>query len=105
MNNVDPSCPQDFIEAFVLKIQEEKDNPDTEYHFDNLISVIRNLFSAGTETTVRHALLLMMKHPDIQERVQREIDEVVGQDRWRSVEDRKNLPYTGKRVCLGEALP
>uniref|UniRef100_A0A671NT87 Uncharacterized protein n=1 Tax=Sinocyclocheilus anshuiensis TaxID=1608454 RepID=A0A671NT87_9TELE len=96
INNVDPSCPQDLIDAFVLKIQ-EKYNPDTEYHFDNLISLVWNLFSAVTETTsstVRQALLLMMKHPDVQERVQKEIDEVVGQDRWSSVEDRQNLPYT-----------
>ncbi|XP_059390290.1 cytochrome P450 2M1-like isoform X1 [Carassius carassius] len=97
MNTLDPSCPQDFIEAFVLKMKEEKDNPDTEYNFGNLVSIVWNMFSAGTETTsstIRYALLLMMKHPDIQERVQREIDEVVGQDRWLSVEDRLNLPYT-----------
>ncbi|XP_048036539.1 cytochrome P450 2M1-like isoform X1 [Megalobrama amblycephala] len=97
MNNVDPSCPQDFIEAFVLKMKEEKDKSDTEYHFDNLVSIVWNLFSAGTETTsstIRHALLLMMKHPDVQERVQREIDEVVGKDRWPSIEDRQKLPYT-----------
>ncbi|XP_016429428.1 cytochrome P450 2M1-like [Sinocyclocheilus rhinocerous] len=97
MNTLDPSCPQDFIEAFVLKMKEEKDNPDTEYHFGNLVSIVWNMFSAGTETTsstVRYAVLLMMKHPDVQERVQREIDEVVGQDRWPSVEDRQNLPYT-----------
>uniref|UniRef100_A0A8C2H4C3 Cytochrome P450 2M1-like n=1 Tax=Cyprinus carpio TaxID=7962 RepID=A0A8C2H4C3_CYPCA len=97
MNILDSSCPQDFIEAFVLKMKEERDNPDTEYNFDNLVSVVWNMFSAGTETTsstIRYALLLMMKHQDIQERVQQEIDEVVGQDRWPSVEDRKNLPYT-----------
>ncbi|KTG41404.1 hypothetical protein cypCar_00000835 [Cyprinus carpio] len=97
MNTLDPSCPQDFIEAFVLKMKEERDNPDTEYNFDNLVSVVWNMFSAGTETTsstIRYALLLMMKHQDIQERVQQEIDEVVGQDRWPSVEDRQNLPYT-----------
>ncbi|XP_056127104.1 cytochrome P450 2M1-like [Rhinichthys klamathensis goyatoka] len=97
MNNVDPYCPQDFIEAFVLKMKEEKDKPDTEYHFDNLVSSAWNLFSAGTETTsstLRHSLLLMMKHPDVQERVQREINEVVGQDRWPSIEDRRRLPYT-----------
>lgn len=97
MNILDSSRPQDFIEAFVLKMKQEKDKPDTEYHFDNLVSVVWNMFSAGTETTsstIRHALLLMMKHPDIQERVQRELDEVVGQDRWPSVEDRQNLPYS-----------
>ncbi|KAF4104218.1 cytochrome P450 2M1-like [Onychostoma macrolepis] len=97
MNMQDSSCPQDFIEAFVLKMKEEKDKPNTEYHLSNLVSVIWNMFSAGTETTsstLRHALLLMMKNPDIQERVQRELDEVIGQDRWPSVEDRQNLPYT-----------
>uniref|UniRef100_A0A8C2JRB5 Cytochrome P450 2M1-like n=1 Tax=Cyprinus carpio TaxID=7962 RepID=A0A8C2JRB5_CYPCA len=97
MNILDSSCPQDFIEAFVLKMKEEKDKPNTEYHFDSLISVIWNMFSAGTETTsstIRHALLLMMKHPDVQERVQKEIDEIVGQNRWPSIEDRQILPYT-----------
>ncbi|XP_073673764.1 cytochrome P450 2M1-like [Garra rufa] len=97
MNILDLSSPQDFIEAFVLKMKEEKDKPDTEYHLDNLVSVVWNMFSAGTETTsstIRHALLLMMKHPDVQECVQREIDEVVGQDRWPLVEDRQKLPYT-----------
>ncbi|XP_056127135.1 cytochrome P450 2M1-like [Rhinichthys klamathensis goyatoka] len=62
-----------------------------------MVSSAWNLFCAGTETTsstLRHSLLLMMKHPDVQERVQREIDEVVGQDRWPSIEDRQRLPYT-----------
>ncbi|XP_051521841.1 cytochrome P450 2M1-like [Myxocyprinus asiaticus] len=97
MNNVDPSCPQDFIESFLLKMEEEKDKPDTEYYLENLISLIWNMFSAGTETTsstLRHALLMMMKHPDIQERVQRELDEVVGQESWPSIEDRQKMPYT-----------
>ncbi|XP_051535653.1 cytochrome P450 2M1-like [Myxocyprinus asiaticus] len=97
MNNVDPSCPQDFIEAFLLNMEEEKNKTDTEYYLDNLISLIWNMFSAGTETTsstLRHALLLMMKHPSVQGRVQKELDEVVGQERWVSIEDRQNLPYT-----------
>ncbi|KAG1951433.1 cytochrome P450 2M1-like [Pimephales promelas] len=97
MNNVDPSCPQDFTDAFVLKIKEEKDKPDTEYNIENFVSLAWNLFTAGTETTsstLRQSLLLMMKHPDVQERVQREIDEIVGQDRWPSIEDRQRLPYT-----------
>ncbi|XP_055052706.2 cytochrome P450 2M1-like [Misgurnus anguillicaudatus] len=98
INNVeDPSCPKDFIEAFVLKMEEEKNNPDTEYNLENIVSLIWNFFSAGTETTsstIRQSLLLMMKHPDIQERVQREIDGVVGQARWPSIEDRQNLQYT-----------
>ncbi|XP_056613330.1 cytochrome P450 2M1-like isoform X1 [Triplophysa dalaica] len=98
INNVeDPSCPRDLIEAFVLKMEEEKDKPDTEYHFENLVSLIWNMFSAGTETTsstIRQAFLVMMKYPDVQERVQKEIDDIIGQERYPSIEDRQNLPYT-----------
>ncbi|KAI5098972.1 cytochrome P450 precursor, partial [Silurus meridionalis] len=98
MKTFDPSsAPKDFIEAFLLQMNAEKDNPNTEFHFNNLLSTIWSMFSAGTETTsstIRQSLLLMMKHPDIQARVQKEIDEVVGQSRCISFEDRQNMPYT-----------
>ncbi|XP_035390357.1 cytochrome P450 2M1-like [Electrophorus electricus] len=91
------SPPQDFLEACVIKIEEEKHNPNTEFNFDNMLSTAWNLFSAGIETTsctLRQGLLLMMKYPDVQARVQKEIDVVVGPDRWPSLDDRQNLPYT-----------
>ncbi|XP_036418627.1 cytochrome P450 2M1-like isoform X1 [Colossoma macropomum] len=98
MKTLDPSLPpQDFIEAFLIRMEEEKHNPNTEFHLSNLLSTLINLLSAGTETsssTLRHSLLLMMKYPDIQARVQKEIDEVVGSDRCPSIDDRKNMPYT-----------
>lgn len=85
-----------------------------------------NLFLAGTETTsttLRYALMLLIKHPDIQgrgpgntiqrvtfntlmfnhlltassnfvERAQLEIDAVIGRDRCPVMEDRKSLPFT-----------
>ncbi|XP_061073770.1 cytochrome P450 2M1-like [Conger conger] len=97
MKNLDTQSPQDFIEAFLVRMLEEKDKPGTEFHFDNLVSSIWTLFSAGTETTsstLRHALLLMMKYPHVQERVQKEIDEVVGCSRSPSIQDKQNMPYT-----------
>ncbi|GAA6111812.1 cytochrome P450 2M1-like isoform X1, partial [Tachysurus ichikawai] len=86
-----------FIEAFLLQMEEEKHNPNTEFNINNLLCTTWAMFSAGTETTsstIRQSLLLMMKHPDIQARVQREIDEVVGRDRSPSIDDRQNMPYT-----------
>ncbi|KAL6471224.1 hypothetical protein MHYP_G00198740 [Metynnis hypsauchen] len=98
IKTLDPSLlPQDFIEAFLIRMEEEKHNPNTEFNHNNLMSTLWNLLSAGSETTsstLRHSLLLMMKHPDIQARVQKEIDEVVGSDRCPSIDDRQNMPYT-----------
>ncbi|XP_058269287.1 cytochrome P450 2M1-like isoform X2 [Hemibagrus wyckioides] len=98
MKTLDPSSPpKDFIEAFLLQMEEEKHNPNTEFTFNNLLCTTWAMFSAGTETTsstIRQSLLLMMKHPDIQARVQKEIDKMVGQDRCPSIDDRQNMPYT-----------
>ncbi|KAM9468905.1 cytochrome P450 2M1-like [Clarias gariepinus] len=98
MKTLDPSSnPKDLIEAFLLQMEKEKHKPSTEFHLNNLLSTTWTMFSAGIETTtstIRQSLLLMMKHPEIQARVQREIDEVVGRDRWPSIDDRQNMPYT-----------
>ncbi|XP_041919049.1 cytochrome P450 2M1-like [Alosa sapidissima] len=91
------STPQDYIEAFMIKMIQEKDVPNSEFHYDNLLGSVWNLFSAGTETTsstLRQMILMMIKHPHIQARVQKEIDEVVGQERSPSMDDRSKMPYT-----------
>ncbi|KAG5269806.1 hypothetical protein AALO_G00206360 [Alosa alosa] len=74
----------------------EKDIPNTEFHYDNLAATVFNLFLAGTETTstIRFAFMILIKHPDIQERVQKEIDSVLGQHGVPRMEDRKSLPFT-----------
>ena len=62
-----------------------------------LIQVVNDFFLAGTETTsttLRWALLYMMKYADVQERVQEEIDAVVGRDRLPQISDKPKLPYT-----------
>ncbi|XP_048348513.1 cytochrome P450 2W1 [Sphaerodactylus townsendi] len=67
------------------------------FHDENLIASILDLVMAGTETTattLQWAVLLMMRYPSIQEKVQEEIGSVVGQGCWASYEDRKKLPYT-----------
>ncbi|XP_060575560.1 steroid 17-alpha-hydroxylase/17,20 lyase-like isoform X1 [Ruditapes philippinarum] len=64
---------------------------------DHLIQTLADIFSAGTDTsrfTLQYALLYMVAFPDIQEKVQEEIDNVVGKDRLPGVADRPNLSYT-----------
>ncbi|NXM62697.1 CP2CK protein, partial [Illadopsis cleaveri] len=95
--SLDPNSPQDFIDCFLNKMQEEKDRPNSSFYMKNLITTAFDLFIAGTETTsttIRYGLLLLLKYPKIQEKIQEEIDQVVGRSRKPCVADRTQLPYT-----------
>ncbi|KAM6973770.1 cytochrome P450 2F3-like [Aplochiton taeniatus] len=95
--NINPAAPRDYIDCFLNRIEKEKESGVSEFHNDNLVSTVLNLFLAGTETTsitLRYALAMLMKYPDIQERVHQEIDTVIGQERSPNMEDRKSLPFT-----------
>ncbi|XP_078593032.1 cytochrome P450 2U1-like [Branchiostoma floridae x Branchiostoma japonicum] len=63
----------------------------------SLIYLLIDLLGAGTDTagnTLRWGLLYLVTHPDVQTKVQAELDEVVGRDRPPAVSDKPNLPYT-----------
>ncbi|XP_044531585.1 cytochrome P450 2J2-like [Gracilinanus agilis] len=88
---------EDFISCYLAQITKRKDDPVSTFDEENLIQVIIDLFLGGTETTattLRWALLYMTHHRDVQEKVQKELDTVLGPSRVISFEDRKLLPYT-----------
>uniref|UniRef100_A0A8C2I044 Protein-glutamine gamma-glutamyltransferase K-like n=2 Tax=Cyprinus carpio TaxID=7962 RepID=A0A8C2I044_CYPCA len=92
----DPSNPKDYIDCYLEEIEKCKDS-EAEFTEDNLMYCVVDLFGAGTETTsntLRWALLFMIKYPEVQEKVQSEIDQVIGQARQPLMDDRTNLPYT-----------
>lgn len=94
-DTLDPNSPRDYIDCFLTRATKEKDIP-TEFHYENLISTVFNLYMGGTETTsstIRFALNVLIRYPEIQEKMQQEIDSVIGQERFPFMEDRKSLHF------------
>ncbi|KAG2461695.1 cytochrome P450 2J2-like [Polypterus senegalus] len=95
--DLDPTSPRDFIDAYLKEMEKRKNDPAAEFNDDALCSDTFDLFVAGSETTataIRWALLFMAQNPHIQEKVQAEIDSVLGQTHLPSIEDKINMPYT-----------
>lgn len=95
--SLDPANPRDYVDCFLSKVEEEKHNQKSEFDLENLAVCGSNLFTAGTETTsttLRFGLLLLMKHPEVQDRVHEELDRVIGRHQPPSMADKVKLPYT-----------
>ena len=99
INGYDSKTMRDMSDMF-RKVAENMDEDEKKVLNVNdrmLKSHISTIFGAGIGTTMetlRYAVMIMALNPDIQIRVQEEIDAVVGRDRFPEFGDEVNLPYT-----------
>ncbi|XP_015673312.2 cytochrome P450 2W1 [Protobothrops mucrosquamatus] len=93
---------QSYIDSMLFKQQQEGESSKKNiFHDPNVMASVLDLVMAGTETTattLQWAILLMMKYPEIQRKVQQEIQRVLGSERLPVYEDRKRMPFTNAMI-------
>ncbi|TRY69986.1 hypothetical protein TCAL_10020 [Tigriopus californicus] len=99
--NLDPENPKDLIDHYLIKMGGKQEAIDALFHgFDpqeQLEQVILDLFSAGVETikvSLLWSIIYLTRNPDVQKKVQAELDSVVGSERNVAIDDLPELTYT-----------
>lgn len=96
--NVSDEAFEDIVQAFLTEAERKKQQGITESTFGdvNLVSTALSLFNAGTETTTNtivFAVLYMVCFPDMQDKLFKEITDVVGTERAPDVPDKPKLKF------------
>ena len=94
-----PMEPINDLIGGLLKAREETKNESPEHSKflvdGNMLGSLEDMFTAGyetTSTTLSWAFAFLLNYPQIQAEIQKQIDEVVGENRLPQLEDSPNLP-------------
>ncbi|XP_070377495.1 cytochrome P450 2J4-like isoform X2 [Dermacentor albipictus] len=104
-SNTNENDERGFIEAYMKKIEEARQEPLPKFQERFLVGNVKSFLIAGifsTTNTTQWHLLNFATRRDVQSRVQREIDEVIGTERLPTWEDRRRMHYT--MACIWEIL-
>ncbi|KAB7501040.1 Cytochrome P450 2B4 [Armadillidium nasatum] len=101
--SLDKKNPRNYIDKYLIECDEQKGNSEYDYWGEeDLLSNILDFFMAGSETTsstIRWFFLYMSRFPDVQKRVQKEIDEIVPKGQLPSLHDKeKSINFLGSVV-------
>ncbi|KAL7638666.1 UNVERIFIED_CONTAM: hypothetical protein RMT77_011238 [Armadillidium vulgare] len=94
--SLDQNNPRDYVDKYLIECENQKDIQEFAHcGEEDLLVNINDFFIAGSETTssiIRWFFLYMSKFPDVQKRVQKEIDEIVPKGDFPSLYDKDKLP-------------
>ena len=107
--------PIDYVDAFLRKKYElennnnnDKENKSEVFTDAQLTGCLWDMWIAGQETTsntLGWGCIYITNRPNIQKRIQKELDTVIGSDRLVTIEDKPKLPYVNaviteiQRLC------
>ncbi|KAM4028295.1 cytochrome P450 2C8-like [Anomaloglossus baeobatrachus] len=99
--SLNPAAPRDFIDYFLLKIKEEENRSESNFNENSLLMTLLALLPAGTDSitsTLSFSLTVISNYPEVQAKVQQEIDEVTGSAHAPEMMDRAQMPYSNAVV-------
>ncbi|XP_059044548.1 cytochrome P450 1B1 [Mustela lutreola] len=93
--------PRDMMDAFILSAgteaaMEGSDDGGSRLDLEYVPATVTDIFGASQDTlstALQWLLILFTRYPDVQARVQAELDQVVGRDRLPCLDDQPKLPY------------
>ncbi|XP_003472957.2 cytochrome P450 1B1 [Cavia porcellus] len=94
------AAPRDMMDAFILSAERkaagDSGGVGAQLDMENVPAAVSDIFGASQDTlstALLWLLILFTRYPDVQARVQAELDQVVGRDRLPCMNDQPNLPY------------
>lgn len=89
---------RDLVDAYIVQQKKhEKDGKENYFSDQQLVQIMSDIFSAGLETvtsTIEWSILFLILNTHCQERIQSEIDQVIGRERSPQLDDLALMPYT-----------
>ncbi|KAF1473323.1 Cytochrome P450 1A5, partial [Megadyptes antipodes antipodes] len=90
---------RDITDSLIEQCLEKKveANTATQIPKEKIVNLVNDLFGAAFDTVttaLSWSLMYLVTHPDIQKRIQEELDQTIGQERRPRLSDRGTLPYT-----------
>ncbi|XP_069722814.1 cytochrome P450 1A5-like [Phaenicophaeus curvirostris] len=90
---------QDITDSLIEQCMDKKVEATTATQIpkEKIVNLVNDLFGAGFDTVttgLSWSLLYLVTYPDIQKKIQEELDQTIGQERKPRLSDRGMLPYT-----------
>nr|XP_013814211.1 PREDICTED: cytochrome P450 1A4-like [Apteryx mantelli mantelli] len=90
---------RDITDSLIEHCQENRagENTSIPLSSEKIINIVNDLFGAGFDTVttaLAWSLMYLALYPDIQKRIQEELDQTIGRERTPRLSDRGMLPYT-----------
>lgn len=87
---------RDMTDAFIVAIDQLRDRSGVTLEKDVVTATVGDVFGASQDTlstALQWIVLILVKFPDMQQRLQEEVDKVVDRCRLPSIDDQPRLPY------------